>query len=111
MWFDDRVNVFDDPSLSGDGILELERADNPFRDYSVVYIPSCTGDVHTGTRAVKYGPHRVHQKGFFNARAALTRAYREFPSPATVFVAGCSAGSVGSAFHADSIIGATRGRA
>ena len=102
-WFDDRIDAFDDPAGSG-GILDLDNLDNPFRAYSIVYIPSCTGDVHTGTRIVKYSPHRVHQKGYLNARAALARAYREVPSPETVFVTGCSAGSVGSAFHADAII-------
>ena len=45
------------------------------RDYSMVYVPSCTGDVHTGSRVTKYGPYRVHQKGFLNARAALERAF------------------------------------
>jgi hypothetical protein len=102
-WFDDRIDVYDDPAGSG-GILDFSNPSNPFRDYSVVYIPSCTGDVHTGSRVVRYGPIRVHQKGFPNARAALARAYREFPDPDAVFVTGCSAGSVGSAFHADSII-------
>jgi dienelactone hydrolase len=102
-WFDDRVDPFDDPTGS-DGLLDFTNRDNPFRDYSVVYIPSCTGDVHTGSRVVRYGPIRVHQKGFLNARAALRRAYAEFPDPDSVFVTGCSAGSVGSAFHADSII-------
>jgi hypothetical protein len=102
-WFDDRVDVLDDPRGSG-GILDFTHAANPFRDYSVLYIPSCTGDVHTGSRLVRYGPIRVHQKGFLNARAALRRAYEEFPALETVFVTGCSAGSVGSAFHADAII-------
>jgi Pectinacetylesterase len=102
-WFDDSVDAFDDPRRSG-GVLDFGNPDNPFRDYSVVYLPSCTGDVHTGSRLVRYGPLRVHQKGFLNARAALSRAYRAFPEPETVFVTGCSAGSVGSAFHADSII-------
>jgi len=102
-WFDDRVDAFDTPVGSG-GILDFGNPDNPFRDYSLVYIPSCTGDVHTGSRVVRYGPVRVHQKGFLNARAALARAYREFPDPEAVFVTGCSAGSVGSAFHADAII-------
>ena len=104
-WFDDRIDAYDDPAVSG-GILDFAHPDNPFRDYSVVYIPSCTGDVHTGSRLVSYGSGlRVHQKGFLNARAALARAYREFPDPDAVFVTGCSAGSVGSAFHADAIIG------
>jgi Pectinacetylesterase len=102
-WFDDRIGAYDDPSFSG-GILDFADPRNPFRDYSVVYIPSCTGDVHTGSRVVRYGSIRVQQKGFLNARAALARAYREFPDPDAVFVTGCSAGSVGSAFHADSII-------
>jgi hypothetical protein len=102
-WFDDRVDAFDDPRTSG-GIFDYLNPANPFRDYSVVYIPSCTGDVHTGSRLVRYGSIRVHQKGFVNARAALARAYAEFPHPETVLVTGCSAGSVGSAFHADAII-------
>jgi hypothetical protein len=102
-WFDDRVDAFDSPRGSG-GILDFSNPDNPFQDYSVVYIPSCTGDVHTGSRVVRYGRLRVHQKGFLNAQAALTRAFREFPDPDVVFVTGCSAGSVGSAFHADSIM-------
>jgi hypothetical protein len=102
-WFDDRVDAWDQPVGSG-GILDFANPNNPFRDYSLVYIPSCTGDVHTGSRLVRYGPLRVHQKGLLNARAALARAYREFPDPDAVFLTGCSAGSVGSAFHADSII-------
>jgi Pectinacetylesterase len=102
-WFDDRIDIYDDPAGSG-GILDFANPANPFRDYSVVYIPSCNGDVHTGSRVVRYGPIRVHQKGFLNARAALTRTYREFRDPDAVFVTGCSAGSVGSAFHADAII-------
>jgi Pectinacetylesterase len=102
-WFDDRVDAFDTPVGSG-GVLEFGHPDNPFRDYSVVYIPSCTGDVHTGSRLVRYGSVRVHQKGYLNAQAALRRAFREFPNPDAVFVTGCSAGSVGSAFHADSIM-------
>jgi hypothetical protein len=102
-WFDDRVDGYDTPAGSG-GILDFTHRDNPFRDYSAVYIPSCTGDVHTGSRVVRYGSTRVHQKGFLNAQAALARTYREFPDAEEVFVTGCSAGSVGSAFHADAII-------
>ena len=102
-WFDDRVNEGDDPHLNG-GILDLGDERNPFRSWSIVYIPSWAGDVHTGTRVVRYGRIRVQQKGFINARAALARADREFPDPSVVFVTGCSAGSVGSAFHADAII-------
>jgi hypothetical protein len=102
-WFDDRVGAQDDPRFNG-GVLELDNPENPFRDWSIVYLPSCTGDVHVGTKVVRYGHIRVHQKGYLNARAALARTYREFPRASVVFVAGCSAGSVGSAFHADAIV-------
>jgi hypothetical protein len=102
-WFDDRVDVEDSPEYQG-GVLELDRAANPFRGWSVVFIPSCTGDVHVGTKLVDYGSVKVHQTGWWNARAALEHAYREFPSPNAVFVTGCSAGSVGSAFHFDGIV-------
>jgi hypothetical protein len=104
VWFDDRVDESDDPGFAGGGVLDLEHPDNPFADYSMVFIPSCNGDVHTGSRVVSYGPHRIQQKGYLNAQAALERAYTEFPDAAEVFVSGCSAGSVGSAFHADAII-------
>jgi dienelactone hydrolase len=107
-WFDDRVDANDDPAYNG-GVLELEDERNPFRGWSAVYLPSCTGDVHTGTRTVRYGRLRVQQKGYINARAALARTYNEFPDAEVVFVTGCSAGSVGSAFHADAIIKRYRG--
>jgi hypothetical protein len=102
-WFDDRVDAGDDPAYNG-GILELGNPRNPFRTWSIVYIPSCTGDVHTGDARVRYGPVVVEQRGWQNARAALRRAYREFPNPSVVFVTGCSAGSVGSAWHVDDVI-------
>ena len=102
-WFDDTVDAGDHPRMNS-GVLDVSNSDNPFRGWSIVYIPSCTGDVHVGTKVVAYGSVRVHQKGWWNARAALSRAYREFPDPDTVFVTGCSAGSVGSAFHAPDVI-------
>jgi hypothetical protein len=102
-WFDDRVDEGDDPRFGG-GIFDLENPANPFRDWSAAFLPSCTGDVHTGTKVVRYGRLHVRQKGFVNARAALARTHRLFPDARAVFIAGCSAGSVGSAFHADAII-------
>lgn len=102
-WFDDRVDAEDAPRYQ-DGVLDMSNAENPFRGWSVVYIPSCSGDVHVGDAAVTYGSIRVQQRGWVNAHAALARAYREFSDPDVVFVTGCSAGSVGSAFHADAIV-------
>jgi hypothetical protein len=70
-----------------------------------VYVAYCTGDVHWGAHTQHYptasgGTLEIHHQGFINASAALDFAYAHFPSPEAVFVAGCSAGAVGSAVHA-----------
>jgi hypothetical protein len=102
-WFDDRVDDFDDPEHE-DGIFALDERRNPFRDWSFVFIPSCTGDVHLGDKVTRYGSTTIRHRGWANARAALARAFTAFPDPDTVFVTGCSAGSVGSAFHVPAVL-------
>jgi Pectinacetylesterase len=102
-WFDDRVELLDDPSFQG-GMLNLTDARNPFRSWSFLYIPSCTGDVHIGDRVVRYGSTTIRHRGWANSRAALASAFRAFPNPQSVFVTGCSAGSVGSAFHVPAVL-------
>lgn len=101
-WFDDRIDSEDVPSKQ-QGILALDDKDNPFRDWSFLYIPSCTGDVHIGDARVRYGSTVVEQRGWQNAHAALERAFEEF-SPRHVLVTGCSAGSVGSAWFTEEIV-------
>jgi Pectinacetylesterase len=101
-WFDDRVDAEDDPRFQS-GMLDLADSGNPFRDWSWVYIPSCSGDVHTGDARVAYGNVVVEQRGWQNAHAALERAFGDW-DPDVVLVAGCSAGSVGSAWHVEDVI-------
>jgi Pectinacetylesterase len=81
-----------------------DRPAQPFRDWSWVFIPSCSGDIHLGDRRVRYGPVTVQQRGWHNAHAAMDWAFAHVPNPAAVLVAGCSAGSVGSAFHVPAIL-------
>jgi hypothetical protein len=106
-WFDDSVDGGDDPSFAG-GIFDFGDPRNPFRDWSFVYIPVCTGDVHLGDRVQTYRADgtsvTVRHTGLVNARAALEWAFERFPAPARVFVTGCSAGSVGSAFHVPAVL-------
>jgi Pectinacetylesterase len=102
-WFDDSVTSSDDPSFAG-GMLDLSDRRNPFAGWSWVFVPSCTGDVHVGDTVARYGPTRVHQRGWRNARAALEWAFRRLPSVESVLVTGCSAGSVGSAFHVPAVL-------
>lgn len=83
--------------------------ENPFRDHTFVFIPYCTGDVHWGNNVQTYRdrPGReivIHHKGFVNASTALRWVYVRFPSPRSVFITGCSAGSVGSIAFAPYVI-------
>jgi hypothetical protein len=111
-WYDPEVTSADDPRRF-DGILAVDDARNPFRSWSMVFIPSCGGDVFIGGADHTYrdGGRRllIHHRGWDNARAALAWAFRFVPSPRRVLVTGTSAGSVGSAFHAPAVIDRYRG--
>jgi Pectinacetylesterase len=106
-FFDDEVDAGDDPSNRA-GVLDLDNPRNPFRGWSVLFVPSCTGDVYAGdaVRTYRSGDTDVtiYHRGHVNATAALDWAFRRVPDPRRVFVTGCSAGSVGSILHAPRII-------
>jgi Pectinacetylesterase len=86
--------VTDDPASEG-GIFNFARADNPFRDYSFIYVPACTGDSHLGDVTRKYSPKlTVEHKGFVNGTAALSYIAENYPDAAKVVVVGKSVGSV-----------------
>jgi hypothetical protein len=107
-WFVPAVNSMDDPRRFPVGIFDLADRRNPFRDWSIVFVPSCTGDVFIGSTDHTYrrGGRAVtiRHRGWFNAEAAVHWAFREVPHPERVFLTGSSAGSVGSAFHAPEVI-------
>jgi Pectinacetylesterase len=106
-WFDDAVDEGDNP-LYQRGIFDFDRPENPFRDWSFVFIPYCTGDLHTGTREFDWGVFTVRHFGRTNAEAALTRTFERFRDPRQVLVTGCSAGSVGAAVHAARVLATYR---
>ena len=45
--YDWNISPDDDPALMS-GIFDFANPENPFADYSFVYVPYCTGDVHLG---------------------------------------------------------------
>jgi hypothetical protein len=83
------------------GIYDRDNPENPLRDFTHVYIPYCTGDLHWGNRTQGYtglrGAYTVEHRGAQNAAAALGWASENVPSPGQVVVAGCSAGGYGAA--------------
>ncbi|MDO8363508.1 MAG: pectin acetylesterase-family hydrolase [Actinomycetota bacterium] len=86
---------------TGTGIFDFENPDNPFADYSVVYVPYCTGDVHIGNTTHDYGDGVVIQhKGYVNGTTALAALAERFPDVAVVVMAGESAGSIPTPLYA-----------
>lgn len=107
--FADTVDPDASPAVIDDGILDFANPDNPFRRYTIVAIPSCTGDVHWGDNRATYRSRTgeevvIEHRGFVNASAALRWTFEQVTDPRSVFVTGCSAGSVGSAAHVPFVI-------
>ncbi len=84
------------------GIYDRTNPDNPLRDFTHVYIPYCTGDLHWGNAATPYTgltgvAYVIQHKGAVNAASALNWTADHVSAPAEVVVAGCSAGGYGAA--------------
>ncbi|WP_420642497.1 pectin acetylesterase-family hydrolase [Candidatus Leptofilum sp.] len=99
-FYDSSVGVNDSPERRG-GILDFDHPENPFADYHAVYVPSCTGDVYLGSNLQTYSTDdgeniEIYHRGFVNLNAALNWAFENVLAPSSVFVTGCSAGSIGS---------------
>ncbi len=81
-------------------VLDRDDLANPFRDWSLVYVPYCTGDVHAGNNVMLYQDpqgttHPFHHVGHQNVQAFLKRLAATFPSPGKLVVSGTSAGGFG----------------
>jgi hypothetical protein len=85
------------------GIFSADRAENPFRDWNMVYIPYCTGDVHFGTKRAASVPGVATPQMFVGALNAQTFIGRLVPTFEVglerVLVTGSSAGSFGAALN------------
>ncbi|OVE82548.1 hypothetical protein BVY03_00635, partial [bacterium K02(2017)] len=73
--------------------------ENPFKEASLVYVPYCTGDFHTGNRLAVYGDNTTHHVGYANFKAYLERLVPTFSDVKQVIISGNSAGGYGAAFN------------
>ncbi len=81
------------------GIYDFDNPDNPFADYSIVYMPYCDGSVFSGDNEVvdpnfPFGPVRFH-RGLRNQSAAMDVAKSLYPHAKNITLSGSSAGGVG----------------
>ncbi|MCU0968780.1 MAG: pectinacetylesterase family protein [Rubrivivax sp.] len=99
-----------DPARIG-GIFDTTRVDNPVRDWNIVYIPYCTGDLHGGSATRTYAnvghpvfplpsTFEIQHRGFDNFMVALDWMKKNLDKPRRLLVTGVSAGGYGATFNA-----------
>lgn len=101
------INLAEASKLIDVGILNHNRSDNPFKDWNMVFIPYCTGDVFWGSNDATYsdpitGEQKViRHRGFDNFLSVLKYIRENFPKEnmKQIFVTGQSAGGYGSIFN------------
>jgi len=83
----------------------LQRFDetSPTRDWNLVYVPYCTGDVHTGNNVITYedptgqaAPLTFHHSGHDDVMKVVSWIDANFTHVPKMMVTGCSAGGAGS---------------
>lgn len=107
--FDDDVNPTEDnPALVTTGLADLSNPANPFRDWNIVFVSYCTGDIHFGDAFVNYqfstAPDiPIQHRGWVNSQVVEKFAREHFVAPDQVFVTGSSAGAYGAIFNSASL--------
>ncbi|CAB1079582.1 hypothetical protein JY97_02475 [Alkalispirochaeta odontotermitis] len=90
---------------AGMGIFDTANRKNPFKNWYFVYIPYCTGDLHSGASDTEYtdiwdeipgfDSWKIKHRGFVNFQVVLKWIKENFERPRKIFVTGISAGSYG----------------
>ncbi len=88
-------------TLGGTGIFNRDNPDNPFADYSFVFVPYCTGDVHAGDNP--NAPDGKAHVGYLNVGAFLNRVVPTFAKASQVVLSGASAGGFGVLMNYDRV--------
>jgi cysteine-rich repeat protein len=83
-----------------DGIFNRNNPDNPVKDWSMIYVPYCTGDVHGGNEDTQLGGKVRHFRGYTNITKYLQQWVPTFAGAENVLLTGISAGGFGSGLNA-----------
>lgn len=67
-------------------------ADNPAANYTQVWVPYCTQDLHFGDTFKSYDKVTARHYGYRNARTVLSWVYDNFAQPPVVAMTGCHEG-------------------
>lgn len=93
----------DDFNGPNGGIFNRDNPNNPVADFNFVFVPYCTGDVHSGNRPNSMVPGVGVQQfmGYANMVRYLDRIVPTFPDAEQVLLAGASAGGFGATLTTD----------
>lgn len=84
------------------GIFNNSNSNNPFRNWTHIFVPFGTGDIHIGNQAVKYtsglSSRTVYHGGYLNAKVAMRWAKAQ-GTWGKVALTGSSAGGFGTILH------------
>ena len=88
------------------GIFDLRNPENPVKEWTMVFAPYCTGDVHLGSEQRKYVAADKYEFEIQHAGAANAHAVFDWiksnMSPEKVVVSGASAGALAAPIYAGS---------
>jgi len=84
-----------------DGVFNRDDDDNPFSDWSYVFIPYCSGDIFAGNNPTGFGGRK--QVGYANMGAYVAVLAEAFAGADHVVLTGSSAGGFGAAYNFDRV--------
>lgn len=83
-----------------DGIFNRSNPGNPVKDWSMIYVPYCSGDIHGGDRDTELGGQVRHFHGYRNIGKYLEQWVPKFADAEKVLLTGISAGGFGAGLNA-----------
>lgn len=91
------------------GVANKDKAENPFKDWSVAVVSYGSGDFHCGDNDFEYddpelGKGVCHHRGYRSYRAMVEKIKEFVPAPDKILVTGYSAGGFGTALLTDDIM-------
>ncbi len=100
----DNANQLLDPGAPG--FFDFSDPNNPWHDWTIVWVPTCAGDVFSGDAAdqsysggIPNSIRAARHRGFQNAKVAEKFVREHFLDPDELVVTGLSAGSAGLPLH------------
>ncbi len=83
-----------------DGIFNRDNPGNPVKDWSMIYVPYCTGDIHGGDKDTELGGKVRYFHGYRNITKYLQQWVPTFANAENVLLTGISAGGFGAGLNA-----------